>query len=338
MIRSLLRPKTFDLILLALGIACLGKYGYNASQINPTSAVGAPLAHFESGNALRKSIGNPNFAAIHPRDAIYNRDVIWVESPPDSYIIFLDGSRMRIKAGSLIVVRRSLRGVEASGRVEVIVGEVEFHLHWAWPWEATDYEVYSSRERVPVQDQNPNVTVNTEEPTAKPRPVPTMALGEIRASASPSPSPSPIPAPSPSASAEEAKNETDPAAPAKRKNSEVSYIEANSLFARPAHPRPGSILLKLRGQSSVITFNWTKPGTGTLEVTAASGKSYGPVSFTSTTNTKLELPTDQEYTWKLVLNSQPEIAPAKFSLYSVKTHPLSQIIESQTKAVVEMIP
>ncbi|MDR3608226.1 MAG: hypothetical protein P4M08_12720 [Oligoflexia bacterium] len=313
--------KIVDLALSFGAIACFTTYALQVHSIEKGIASGQSLAQLIDGTILKKSAGSPVFSEFSPEALLYNRDVVWVESSPSVKIRFDEGSTLTVQRGSLLIISRSLLSTNAGSRIQLLAGEIKLEKSWHMPWVKTDYEIYSGDRKVAIDESQRDITVRTEDkPAETEKPLPPQQTEPSLATAK---KPQPVSSAAPSAPPES------------------SRAQRLDQVPMSVHPKPNSILLKIGGQKAIVSFIWPNPVNGSLEVRAlenASAEKSLPLH--QVTRTSIPLGVEMRYEWvvKDATDGHVLYGPYTFKVLSTERHKLGQLIQTENKAFIEMLP
>jgi hypothetical protein len=315
-----------DFLLLVGAILCFTEYAIKAATFSRSHNRHNKdaIAVLVQGAVDRKPAGSPSFSHIEPYEKLFNKDVIWAQDAP-AKIRFPDGSTLKLKTGTLVILKRSLGSWSETDKIDLIVGEAIFDRGWDWPWAAPYYEVNLKDKKIALDQDHHEVST---EPTPDPSPSENEELKKSNGlkkltapkedSTAPASSPSPSPSPTP------------------KENTTLTIL------SKSVHPKGDSVVFKIRGDTILIQFAWPQSKSGILEVRDVDGVSEHVVSSVKVVNnnhSKAELPVEKTYIWSLKQEGTdvPIYGPFRFKVVSGKKHKLQDLIRQSNKGDIEMI-
>ena len=289
-----------------LGLAIMFAIFFVQSALHPeiSSSSGA-LAHFVNGEMSRKRAGGTGFSPVKYGDDLYNRDLLLVDSGKTAVIQFGDGKILELEENTLLILRRSTRGVEAPV-IKVMRGGVISLM-------STDKKVFDEKSLGKPKDKT------------KPSPTPT-------------PSAEPVPSPPPEPPHEEGKEPAPETTEAPEPKPSVSVKPFEKQLSKEAknfsmlHPMPDTAFAMIHGSTASIAFSWNKKISGTLVIHVKDGPEILRNSLVISNSSLVNLKAEVAYTWEILDSQGVSITGVQqFSIMNMTNKPIKEVMKAQMK-------
>ena len=255
----------------------------------------------------RKRAGGTGFSPVKYGDDLYNRDLLLVDSGKTAVIQFGDGKILELEENTLLILRRSTRGIEAPV-IKVMRGGVISLM-------STDKKVFDEKSQGKPEDKAGKPSP-TPAPSVEPVPTPTPEKGHEEEKAPPAPEASEVPEPKPTHSLKPFEKQLSKEA----KN--FSMI----------HPLPNTAFAMIHGTTASIAFSWNKKISGTLVIHVKDGPEISRNSLVISTSSVVNLKAEVDYSWELLDSQGASITGIQlFSIMNMTNKPIKEVMKAQMK-------